>query len=128
LYCSGCTALISLPDLPVCTRLECWDCTALISLPDLPACTNLQCWDCTALISLPDLPACTELYCKECTNLTHISIQDNCRVSCTNSPIAGYNNELYLSYIEARSSIIEVSMRKSNNYEQGVIGIIAGYL
>jgi hypothetical protein len=68
------------------------------------------------------------LECRDCPNITHISVQDYCQVSCDFSPIAGYNNDLYLSYIEARSNIIAVSMGKSNNYEQGVVGIIAGYL
>jgi hypothetical protein len=148
LYCDGCTALISLPDLPLCTVLRCYDCTSLMSLPDLPlctrlgcggcasltslpdlpVCTNLNCYGCTSLMSLPDLPVCTELWCSDLPHLTHITVPAKCDVSCRNSPISVYNNDLYLSYINDRSNIITSSIRNSHNYEHGIVGIIAEYL
>jgi hypothetical protein len=108
--------------------LNCKGCTSLESLPDLPVCATLGCDGCTALESLPELPVCTYLECNNCINLTYISVQDRCEVDCEYSPIAKYNNELYMSYISVRGKIITTAMKKSNNYEQGVVNIIAGYL
>jgi hypothetical protein len=120
--------LESLPDLPVCNYLDCKGCTSLTSLPDLPVCATLVCEGCISLAYLPDLPVCTYLYCSGCVNLTHISVQDRCEVDCIKSPIAKYNNNLYLPYISVRGKVITTAMRKSHNYEQGIVGIIAGYL
>jgi hypothetical protein len=79
-------------------------------------------------MSLPDLPECAVLYCNDLPHLTHINVPDQCKVRCENSPISYYNNDLYISYINDRSNIITSSIRNSNNYEQGIVGIIAGYL
>jgi hypothetical protein len=68
------------------------------------------------------------LRCNDLPHLTHISVQDNCKVECDNSPIAGHNNNLYLSYINTRRSIITAVMDKSYNYEKGIVSMIAGYL
>jgi hypothetical protein len=94
----------------------------------LPVCTRLNCEGCASLTSLPELPVCTRLDCEDCIDLTYINVHVNCRVICENSPIANYNNELYLSYIKDRRKIITISMEKSNNYEKNVISLIAGYL
>jgi hypothetical protein len=100
----------------------------LTSLPDLSLCTTLDCSGCTALTSLPDLPVCNHLYCAHCANITYISVPFGCEVDCEYSPIANYNNDLYLSYIKDHCMIITGSMKASHNYEKGVIDIIAGYL
>jgi hypothetical protein len=147
LYCGECTALTSLPNLPLCTELDCYGCTSLTSLPDLLVCTILYCYCCTSLISLPDLPVCTELrcgntlltslpdlpvctalWCNELPHLTHITVPDNCKVLCYKSPISGYNNDIYLSYTNERNNIISSSINNSHNYEQGIVSIIVGYL
>jgi hypothetical protein len=100
----------------------------LTSLPDLPACTYLSCDKCTALTSLPDLPVCNELCCIDCIDLTYIDVHVDCKVTCENSPIANYNNELYLSYVKDRRNIITTFMETSPNYEKNVVSLIAGYL
>jgi hypothetical protein len=88
----------------------------------------LYCNGCTALISLPDLPLCIDLDCSDLPHLTHINVSANCDVSCRNSPISYYNNDLYLSYINDRSNLISSSIHNSHNYEHGIVGIIAEYL
>jgi hypothetical protein len=108
--------------------LSCDGCTYLMSLPDLLLCTDLRCGGCTSLVSLPDLPVCTILYCFELPYLTHISISAECIVICFSSPIAGHNNNLYLSYINTCRSIIASFMDKSCNYEKGILSIIMGYI
>jgi hypothetical protein len=128
LYCYGCTSLTSLLDLPSCTELNCNDCTALIYLPDLPLCDWLNCRGCAALISLPDLLMCTDLNCNDIPHLTHITVTDKCDVSCDNSPIFGYNNDLYLYYTNECHNIIVSSVNNSHNYEQSIVDIIVGYL
>jgi hypothetical protein len=47
---------------------------------------------------------------------------------CENSPIANYNNELYLSYVKERRAVITTSIETSPNYEKNVVSLIAGYL
>jgi hypothetical protein len=128
LDCVGCKALMSIPELPVCTRLDCEGCINLTSLPELPMCIELECKDCTSLTSLPHLPACTRLFCSNCVNITYINLPDNCFLTCNNSPIAGHNNDLYLSYINARHPVITEAVDKVHNYEKNVVGIIVGYL
>jgi hypothetical protein len=88
----------------------------------------LWCLDCTGLNSFPDLPVCYELDCSGCTSLTYINVPDGCVVTCDNSPIAGYNNDLYLSYINLRSNVIRSTMNTSDNYEPGIIAIIESYM
>jgi hypothetical protein len=77
---------------------------------------------------LPDLPVCNWLICDGCTNLTHVSIPAKCYMLCDDSPIANYNDDLYLHYIAERSKIITESIGKSHNYEQGVVGMIMEYI
>jgi hypothetical protein len=100
----------------------------LVSLPPLPACIELSFSGCTALTSLPALPLCTWLGCDGCTNLTHISVQDNCKVECDNSPISGHNNDLYLSYINDRSSIVLTAIDQYQYNDRNVVGIIMGFI
>jgi hypothetical protein len=68
------------------------------------------------------------LYCDNLPHLTHINAPHTYRVHCDNSPIADYNNDLYLSYINTRRKIIMESINKSRNYEHGILSIIVGYL
>ena len=88
---SGCTSLVSAPDLPA-TTLEgqCYDgmfynCTSLVSAPALPA-TTLANWcyrdmfrGCTSLMSAPELPAttitsrCYDGMFRDCTSLVSAS-------------------------------------------------------
>jgi hypothetical protein len=120
--------LTSLPDLQVCIYLDCRECKVLKFLPDLPLCTSLYCSGCKYLVSLPDIPLCVDLRCSDLPHLTHINVPANCDVSCRNSPVSVYNNDLYLSYINDRSNLISSSIHNSHNYEHGIVGIIAGYL
>jgi hypothetical protein len=108
--------------------LDCNNCTSLTYLPELPVCKRLWCNGCTSLISLPDLLLCVNLWCNDLPHLTHLNVPDQCNVSCENSPISYYNNDLYLSYINDRSNIISSSIYNSHNYENGIVDIIAGYL
>jgi hypothetical protein len=80
------------------------------------------------LISLPELQVCINLDCGWCKNLTYIRIPAKCYVVCKNSPIANYNDDLYLPYIAERSKIITEAIGKSHNYEQGVVGMIMEYI
>jgi hypothetical protein len=88
----------------------------------------LYCSGCISLTSLPALPLCNWLYCGDCPNLTHISVQDDCIVSCDNSPISGHNNDLYLSYINIRSSIVLTAMDQYQYNDRNVVGIIMGFM
>jgi hypothetical protein len=80
------------------------------------------------LTSLPDLLLCNNLKCNNLPHLTHINVPYLCKVSCKNSPISYYNNDLYLSYINDRSNLISLSIHKFHNYEQGIVDIIISYL
>jgi hypothetical protein len=68
------------------------------------------------------------LRCNNLPHLTHLNVPDQCDISCDNSPISVYNNDLYLSYINDRSNLISSSIHNSHNYEHGIVDIIAGYL
>jgi hypothetical protein len=88
----------------------------------------LDCMGCTSLVFLPALPLCTWLDCDDCPNLTHISVPDNCNISCDNSPISGHNNDLYLSYINIRSSIVLTAMDQYQYNDRNVVGIVMGFI
>jgi hypothetical protein len=68
------------------------------------------------------------LRCNDLPHLNHLNVPNQCAVICDNSPIAGHNNNLYLSYINDRSIIITSSINNSHNYEKNIVSIIAGYL
>jgi hypothetical protein len=75
-------------------------------------------------MSLTDIPLCDELGCSGCLNLTHIYVKDGCCVDCNFSPIAGHNNELYLSYIHTCRSIVLTAMNKYSDNDSNVVGMV----
>jgi hypothetical protein len=89
---------------------------------------SLYCGDCPSLSSLPALPECMILWCNDLPHLTQINVPDNCNVYYDNSPISGHNNDLYLSYVNARHPIITTSIDQCHNYDSNIISIITGYL
>ena len=130
---SGCTSLVTPPELPATTlAIECYHimfsgCTSLVTPPELPATTlATRCYEymfsgCTSLVTAPELPAtylvnfCYKAMFTGCTSLNYIKAMFTSAKS-----NYSYTAENWLSNVSATGTFVKNSEATWDNSEWGI--------